>query len=692
VTVTVIVPVYKGVGAVERCLRSVARHAASSQVPTDLLVIDDASPEPEVAAFLTEFFQSSVAEPPSRWFNDARLLRNEVNLGFVGTVNRGLAATAGDVVILNADTVVTEGWLDRLAAVASADDVATVTPLTNSGSLATLPASITRAFGLDGPNPRIDECAAFVGEHTLGLQPDVISGVGFCMYVTRRALDACGPLDVETFGKGYGEEVDFCLRAARVGFRHVVDDTTFVFHEGAVSFGPDRQAGLARGSALLHERYPFFKSANTKERGDDPLRVSFTALELGLSERESRPHVLHLLHAPSPYGGTEKHLDTLMRSLFDEYDFSILYPNNESNFVLHTCWNVGGETIEHEFLIPGASRRVTKVQDEVAATALRTALDMWDFDAVHIQNLIGHSLSVFDVLAEFDGEVVCSVRDLYLACPNHSLLYLNEQPCGIPEDLSLCARCLPETQGFSLDYLEEFRAIVDEHIDVVDTWVFASQSAADYLMRAYDLDPARVALIPHGTIISTERRTRTVDESLIFDEPLRLAFVGRGWAKKGLTVVNHLAETLAGTGVELHHFGEMKEKASPAVHTHGPYDNAVLPELLHRAGIQIVLLPGPYAETFGHVMTEAIIAGLPVIGARYGALGERIRAHGVGWTVEPTDARAVEELVRNLDLCRQEILRATRRAQAMPLRPVAATADQYAARYRPRVAHTLVSA
>jgi glycosyltransferase involved in cell wall biosynthesis len=91
-------------------------------------------------------------------------------------------------------------------------------------------------------------------------------------------------------------------------------------------------------------------------------------------------------------------------------------------------------------------------------------------------------------------------------------------------------------------------------------------------------------------------------------------------------------------------------------------------------------------------MTEAVIAGLPVIGARYGALGERIRAHGVGWTVEPTDAAAVEELVRNLDRSRQEILRATRRAQSMPLRPVAATAGEYAARYRTQSSEALASA
>jgi glycosyltransferase involved in cell wall biosynthesis len=590
----------------------------------------------------------------------------------------------GDVVVLNADTVVTEGWLDRLADAAAAPDVATVTPLTNSGSICTLPASIVATFGLDGPTPSIDECAAFVAEHSLGLRPEVITGVGFCMYVTREAIELCGLLDEETFGLGYGEEVDFCLRATRVGMRHLVEDATFVYHHGAVSFGERRAEGLARGSELLHDRYRFFRAANVRERADDPLRVPFAALELGLTERRpDRPHVLHVLHSPpGEVGGTEKHLHALMTALLPEFDFSVLYPL-ESGFGLRTMWDVGTDApVEHDLLLPGGARRVTKVHDDVAGGALAMTLDLFDFCAVHVQNLIGHSLAALDVLGRFEGPVVCSVRDLYLACPNHSLLYRNEQPCGIPDDLSYCATCLPETRDLPIEYLATFRATVESRLDAVDHWVFASQSAADYLLRVYDIDPDRIELVPHGAIIERIGDEHDLDESRVLDEPLRLAFVGLGWAKKGLGVVNRLADELAGDSVEVHHFGVLKEPASPALHVHGPYDNDLLPELLDRAGIQIVLLPGPYAETFGHVMTEALVSGLPVIGARYGALGERIRALGAGWTIDPMDPGGLRELVEHLDRCRSEVLRATRAARAARIPSVAGTAGRYAALYR----------
>ena len=127
---------------------------------------------------------------------------------------------AGDVVILNADTVVTAGWLDRLIEAAAASrDVATVTPLTNFGSICTLPAPIIDAFDLDGDAARrIDDCAEFVARR-LARPPPGGHHRRRVLHVMspRGASTCCGGFDDETFGQGYGEEVDFCLRASRLG-------------------------------------------------------------------------------------------------------------------------------------------------------------------------------------------------------------------------------------------------------------------------------------------------------------------------------------------------------------------------------------------------------------------------------------------------------------------------------------------
>ncbi len=196
-------------------------------------------------------------------------------------------------------------------------------------------------------------------------------------------------------------------------------------------------------------------------------------------------------------------------------------------------------------------------------------------------------------------------------------------------------------------------------------------------------------MVEHGSTIDPDRK-RWLDEGLVLDEPLRVAFVGRGWAKKGLGAVNQLADALAGTDIEVHHFGPMTDEPSPDLRTHGAYDNALLGDLLHRTGIQVVVLPGAYAETFGLVLSEAILAGVPVIGASYGALGERIRRHGTGWTIDPTEPGELVALVERLDANRDEVLRATRRVHDVELQTVAATAPRYATLYeRPHQRGTL---
>jgi glycosyltransferase involved in cell wall biosynthesis len=351
--------------------------------------------------------------------------------------------------------------------------------------------------------------------------------------------------------------------------------------------------------------------------------------------------------------------------------------------VLDSRWSVDGVTHRHQFLLGGRPAELGDIVDPTSREVFDAVLDLFDFDAVHVHNLIGHSLAPLDALRSFPGTVVCTVHDYFLACPHHWLLYRNQVACGIPDDLELCATCLPETRQLPVETLVDFRAAVRDRLSVVDHWIFPSRSAADQIGDVYDIDPARVHVLPHG-IVTAVAEARDVDERHVLDDPLRIAFVGRGWAKKGLAVANWLADDVATTPIEVHHFGEAKEAASEHLIEHDAYDNRELPRLLIEHGIHVVWLPGPYAETFGLVMAEALSAGLPVIGPPYGAIGERIREDQVGWTVDPGDLTSVRDLIDALDGGRFELLRATRRAATASLHTVVETAPAYTALYGSR--------
>ena len=221
---TVILPVYNAPGELDGCLESLQETLPPD---TELLIIDDASTDKATGRVLSKWR----ARAGMRW----QFLANKKNLGFVATVNRGMRMSSGDVVLLNSDTEVTSGWLQGMQrCLASDEDIATATPWTNNGEIASLP-----IFCRNNPVPADREKVAEVIARTgTASYPDVPTAVGFCMAISRRALSRLGLFDQQTFGKGYGEENDFSMRARSAGLRNVLCDDVYVVHLGNRSFGP----------------------------------------------------------------------------------------------------------------------------------------------------------------------------------------------------------------------------------------------------------------------------------------------------------------------------------------------------------------------------------------------------------------------------------------------------------------------
>ncbi|MGH7860339.1 MAG: glycosyltransferase family 2 protein, partial [Candidatus Binatia bacterium] len=109
---------------------------------------------------------------------------------------------------------------------------------------------------------------------------------GFCMYVKREALDDVGVFEEEAFGLGYGEENDWCMRASRLGWKHVLDDATYVYHEGGVSFGSEeaRQA-LVENRRRLDEIHPEYGRRIGEFFARNPLHGLHEHLERKIRER-----------------------------------------------------------------------------------------------------------------------------------------------------------------------------------------------------------------------------------------------------------------------------------------------------------------------------------------------------------------------------------------------------------------------
>lgn len=265
----VCIPVYGGYELFARCLDSVLRHTDSA-IP--VLICDDGSPEPRVRDLADEALIKGHAG------HRLVYLRQSENLGFVVNVNSGFAALVpADVVILNSDCVVTEGWLEGLGAAAYSDErVATVTTMTNAGTIVSVPFRNQPMAEMPEGNT-IDGFAGAIRARSERLLPDLPTCIGHCVYVRRSALDLVGPFD-ESFSPGYEEEVDFSQRCLQHGLRHILADDVFVFHGHSGTFGRSQRMERLRAEhhQIIVRRYPYFDNwvAEVAEDPNSPLARS----------------------------------------------------------------------------------------------------------------------------------------------------------------------------------------------------------------------------------------------------------------------------------------------------------------------------------------------------------------------------------------------------------------------------------
>ena len=218
----VVVPVFNAFQFLQSCLVSIDKYSPDAEI----ILIDDASTDERVLPFLESWVQGRETRS---------LLENSQNKGFVHSVNRGLHSCDGDVVLLNSDTEVTPAWLDALTSCLASDSrIATATPWSNNGEIVSFP-----EFCIASPvSPDPAGIARSISTVGAPIYPEIPTAVGFCMAISRTAIERVGEFDEDTFGKGYGEENDFCMRAREAGMVNVLCDDAYVLHHGGASFSP----------------------------------------------------------------------------------------------------------------------------------------------------------------------------------------------------------------------------------------------------------------------------------------------------------------------------------------------------------------------------------------------------------------------------------------------------------------------
>jgi len=604
-----VMPVYN---AFDTLTEALERVAALSGPDWRLIAIEDGSTDPQVRPWLRDW---AAGHP-----DHVTLLENDTNLGFIATVNRGLTAAqdiAPDlpVVLVNSDALVPEGWLPRLLAPLADADVASVTPWSNDAEIFTVPAICARHDLPVGLGDALDRAA-----RALRPQPGVHAptGVGFCMALGARFLRAHPQLDT-AFGRGYGEETDWCQKARAMGGVHLCATDLFVEHRGGQSFGSaDKARLLEKNGAEIRRRYPRYDAEVQDFIRADPLAAARLALGLSwaaLSPGDAVP--VYLAHAMG--GGADHWLRGQIAQRLASGGAAVVLRVGQGR-----RWRI--ELHAPQGITQGLTEDLTLVEaliDRLPRRRVIYSCGVGDRDALELPGLLlrlaGHG-------GADPQPVEVMIHDFFPLSPSYTLLGADGVWHGPPLPGTAAGddpAHVYERPGGARVALADWQAAWGALMAAAERVTVFSDNSRRLVAQAYPQAEQSLIVRPHPLPAPPPR----IAPGQPGDGVPVLAALGNIGAQKGAAVLARLSRDLARSGqarlVVIGHIDPDYALAAPA-RVHGSYELRDLPGLVARYGVSAWLIPSIWPETFSFTTHEALATGLPVIAFDLGAQGDAV--------------------------------------------------------------------
>ncbi len=603
VVIDVIIPVYLGREDVLRCISSVL--SAGCRASMELVVINDASPDSELSADLRRLSLE----------HGFMLLENKDNLGFVGTVNRGMRLHPGrDVVLLNADTAVAVGWLDRLRGAAyGAANIGTATPFSNNATICSFP-----GFCRENSIPvglSVERLDALFAQANAGQVVDIPTAVGFCMYIKRDVLDELGYFDEAQWGKGYGEENDFCLRASTLGWRHVAACDVFVEHEGGVSFAEGKKDQIQRNLVKLHSLYPDYSATIQRFIVQDPLAGARNRIAKLLLQEHAPRYLLFVIHGLG--GGTQNAANFLAAGLARE-GVSVI----ELMSITAERWQLVCHGLPYTI-----HYRYPADWDSLARD-LRD-LGIWH---IHYHQTMHFPKRIWDLPERLGVAYDFTAHDYLPICPRINMIDESGYYCGEAQySAENCTRCV-KLNGLEHDLDQKYsefgddvahwRAVYHEVLNKARRIFAPSEDVAQRYRAHFSLSNLNV--IPHLEPVCGIPPVRK-------GEGHTVAVIGAIGVHKGQEILLRCIRNAEKEGLPLKfiiigYTGDDKAFSRYRnVTIFGYYQREDLPRLIELSQARIALFLSPWPETHCFALSEAWQNGMYPVALDIGAVGERIR-------------------------------------------------------------------
>lgn len=635
--VDLVVPVYNGYEYLEALISSITKNTAS---PYRLIVVDDASPDPRVWPLL----QSLVLVN-----ENAILLRNEKNLGFVKTVNKATQYVEGDFVLLNTDVEVPEFWLERLMEPIRRDrSVATTTPFSNAATICSFP-----KMNIDNELPsgvdfqELDSCFRALRTDL----PEVVAptGVGFCMGVNGDIWQEVGGFD-ELFSLGYGEENDWCQRALSRGYRNIIVQNLFVYHKHGGSFETETRAALREENyKKLIKRWPKYPNEVRSFIEADPLEPARNmAIMLAYC---NKGHMLPTLIIDHEIGGGA---NTYRQKQVEER-----LARNEPVFVL-TAPQLYGATEEQLTLdfYYGEYRQRYEIKEY---NFLHDLFKVVRLGEIFFNNIISYKnpLSMVRLMMKLKSDtkarLILALHDFYMLNPSYTLLNTSGVYLGLDNIDKSWIDINNNTYAYNpqKNTIAEWHSVWGSLVASADEILCFSDNSRKHLLQVYPDCKEYTFVRPHKLPIKFTQKPNLTNNKYV-----NIAIVGSISYAKGCGVVAELVRLMEKQDkyARITVVGIMEAAPNrPNLHITGPYQAENLPRILEENDINVCLLPSICPETFSYVAEELMALGVPLVCFDIGAPAERVAQYEKGHVVNGVTAvnalEGIRVLLERLNIC-----------------------------------------
>jgi GT2 family glycosyltransferase len=559
---------------------------------TKLIVINDSSPEVGM--------QDALIGMANRWPNVVQLLANDHNLGFVATVNKGMRLYGDhDIVLLNSDVIVPNGWLKRLRDDAySRAGVASVTPLSNNTTICTFPEFLQHNSIPFGLNVRaVDEVFA---EQRLPCV-EAPTGIGFCMYIKRNALADVGYFNEECFGRGYGEENDFCQRAIKRGYVNLISPNLYVYHRGGVSFGVDKEALGENAMRVIDALHPNYHADVQRFIAADPLRSARILRFARLIADAQIPKILHISHGIG--GGVDQHIEELSDAVDGRAICILLSPRDDG-----ACVEV---RLGIRKTADGLFFNLPQQHDE-----LLILLRYLEVSLIHYHHVLRLDPALLNLPNALSVDHVLTIHDFFLLNGNPTLTDKNGVFPGRYND-QLSNPLYPLPGGMTP---KKWRDSYRQLVETAKAVIFPTQSTYKFFGDHYALVRPVVAYHPE-----LSRKVDTPFKGISKKERYTIGVIGAISKEKGADLLEDVAMLAQDKQMTLD-FVLIGYAYRPLrrIKATGPYTADKLQQLLIEYQIDVCFFPARCPETYSYTISSALESGLPIIAPNLGAFPERL--------------------------------------------------------------------